>query len=42
MPYNMLLADDLRAAMGVRLEGNVVVFDEAHNLVEVSSQCYYY
>lgn len=37
MPYNMLLAEDLRTAMGVRLEGNVVVFDEAHNLVDVST-----
>ncbi len=33
----MLLAEDLRTAMGVRLEGNIVVFDEAHNLVEVSA-----
>ena len=34
MPYNVLLHAELRASMGVSLEGAVVVFDEAHNLVD--------
>ena len=34
MPYTTLLHADTRASMGLRLRGNVVVFDEAHNLIE--------
>ncbi|CAN0570555.1 unnamed protein product [Ectocarpus sp. 12 AP-2014] len=34
MPYAALLSREARAAMGVRLEGAVVVVDEAHNIVE--------
>lgn len=34
MPYAALLSRETRAAMGVRLEGAVVVVDEAHNIVE--------
>lgn len=34
MPYAALLSRESRAAMGVRLEGAVVVVDEAHNIVE--------
>lgn len=34
MPYAALLSRETRAAMGVRLEGAVVVIDEAHNIVE--------
>lgn len=34
MPYAALLSRETREAMGVRLEGAVVVVDEAHNIVE--------
>ncbi|KAJ2159364.1 ATP-dependent DNA helicase chl1 [Coemansia sp. RSA 552] len=34
MPYNMLLSQGARTAMGVDLRGCVVVVDEAHNLVD--------
>ncbi|CAM9137770.1 unnamed protein product [Scytosiphon promiscuus] len=34
MPYAALLSREARDAMGVRLEGAVVVVDEAHNIVE--------
>ncbi|CAM9799349.1 unnamed protein product, partial [Ectocarpus fasciculatus] len=34
MPYAALLSREARAAMGVKLEGAVVVVDEAHNIVE--------
>eukprot|EP01041_Mallomonas_annulata_P006326 gene6326-12801_t len=38
MPYNMLLQEDMRRASGVHLKGHVVVFDEAHNLIEAVTQ----
>ena len=38
MPYTALLSRETRAAMGVRLEGAVVVVDEAHNIVEAINQ----
>lgn len=34
MPYAALLSRETRSALGVRLEGAVVVVDEAHNVVE--------
>lgn len=34
MPYTTLLSADTRESMGIRLKGNVVIFDEAHNLIE--------
>ncbi|KAJ1832770.1 ATP-dependent DNA helicase chl1 [Coemansia sp. RSA 2711] len=34
LPYNMLLSQSARAAMGISLRGSVVVVDEAHNLVD--------
>ncbi|KAJ2559822.1 ATP-dependent DNA helicase chl1 [Coemansia sp. RSA 1933] len=34
LPYNMLLSRTARDAMGVSLRGNVVIIDEAHNLVD--------
>eukprot|EP00752_Nemacystus_decipiens_P010933 g9717.t1 len=34
MPYAALLSREARGAMGVRLEGAVVIVDEAHNIVE--------
>ena len=40
MPYNMLLLDDLRTSIGINLAHSVVIFDEAHNLVEAVNQIY--
>ena len=34
MPYNVLLHKDLRTSMGIKLKGRVIIFDEAHNLIE--------
>lgn len=34
MPYTVLLSRETRAALGIRLEGAVVIVDEAHNIVE--------
>ena len=33
VPYNLLLQSAAREALGVRLRGNVVIVDEAHNIV---------
>ena len=33
MPYNYLLDAKARRIHGVELQGNVVIFDEAHNVV---------
>lgn len=40
MPYNMLLHDELRSSMGIDLSNSVVIFDEAHNLVEAVNHIY--
>jgi len=34
MPYSMLLLKSAREQMGIKLKGNVVIVDEAHNLIE--------
>ncbi|KAJ2069548.1 ATP-dependent DNA helicase chl1 [Coemansia sp. S155-1] len=34
LPYNTLLSRSARQAMGISLTGNVVIIDEAHNLVD--------
>eukprot|EP00603_Paraphysomonas_imperforata_P009689 CAMPEP_0114459676 /NCGR_PEP_ID=MMETSP0104-20121206/5331_1 /TAXON_ID=37642 ORGANISM="Paraphysomonas imperforata, Strain PA2" /NCGR_SAMPLE_ID=MMETSP0104 /ASSEMBLY_ACC=CAM_ASM_000202 /LENGTH=961 /DNA_ID=CAMNT_0001632321 /DNA_START=1122 /DNA_END=4007 /DNA_ORIENTATION=- len=34
LPYNLMLSEQSRAALGISLEHNVVIFDEAHNIVE--------
>lgn len=33
-PYNILLNKSTRDACGIKLDGNVVIVDEAHNLIE--------
>ncbi|XP_063901225.1 ATP-dependent DNA helicase DDX11-like isoform X2 [Zophobas morio] len=40
MPYNMLLHNPTRSASGVDIKGNVVVIDEAHNIIEALSSVY--
>lgn len=34
LPYQMLLHAATRQAAGVRLQGQVVIIDEAHNLID--------
>lgn len=34
LPYSALLSAETRGSLGLHLEGSVVIFDEAHNLVD--------
>ncbi|ROW02431.1 hypothetical protein VMCG_06014 [Cytospora schulzeri] len=34
LPYPLLLQESAREALGIRLEGNVVIVDEAHNIMD--------
>jgi chromosome transmission fidelity protein 1 len=38
MPYTALLQRSTRASLGVELRGNVVVIDEAHNVIEAITE----
>lgn len=38
MPYNTLLHKSTREASGIKLKNNVVIIDEAHNLLEALAQ----
>ncbi|KAF5308905.1 hypothetical protein FQR65_LT00605 [Abscondita terminalis] len=40
LPYNTLLHKSTRDASGIRLKNNVVIIDEAHNLLEALAQMY--
>jgi Rad3-related DNA helicase len=33
-PYSALLMEEARTALGLQVEGSVLVFDEAHNLLD--------
>ncbi|XP_070554012.1 ATP-dependent DNA helicase DDX11-like isoform X2 [Ptychodera flava] len=37
LPYNTLLHRSTRQACGIKLEGNIIIIDEAHNLLETIS-----
>lgn len=34
LPYPLLLQDKAREALGIKLEGNIVIVDEAHNIMD--------
>ena len=34
LPYNLIVSKESRDALGISLKNNVVIFDEAHNIVE--------
>ncbi|KAH9251321.1 hypothetical protein BASA81_010732 [Batrachochytrium salamandrivorans] len=40
LPYTSLLNPDTREALGLNLEASVIVFDEAHNLVDAIADAY--
>lgn len=37
LPYPLLLQQSAREALGIKLDGNVVIIDEAHNLMDAVS-----
>ena len=37
LPYNILLHKSTREACGIKLDGNIVIVDEAHNLIDTIS-----
>ena len=37
LPYNTLLHKSTRESCGIRLQGNVIIIDEGHNLLETIS-----
>ena len=40
LPYNLLLHKNTRQACGIKLQDNIVIIDEAHNLVETINNTY--
>ena len=40
LPYNILLHRAMREASGIHLQGNIVLIDEAHNLLETINAVY--
>lgn len=40
LPYNTLLHAPTRQAVGIKLKGNVIIIDEAHNLMDTISSVY--
>ena len=37
LPYNTLLHRETRESCGIKLKGNIVIIDEAHNLLDTIS-----
>jgi chromosome transmission fidelity protein 1 len=40
LPYPLLLQQSARDALGIKLEGNVVIIDEAHNIMDAISNVF--
>jgi len=40
LPYPLLLQQSAREALGIKLEGNVVIIDEAHNIMDAVANVY--
>ncbi|RLN71130.1 hypothetical protein BBJ28_00000195 [Nothophytophthora sp. Chile5] len=40
VPYSMLLSKATRESLGIELDGNIVIFDEAHNIVDAINSTY--
>lgn len=40
MPYSMLLHQELRESMKIKLTDRVIIFDEAHNVIDTINQLY--
>lgn len=40
LPYPLLLQESARNALGIKLEGNVVIIDEAHNIMDAVANVY--
>ncbi len=40
LPYPLLLQETAREALGIKLEGNVVIIDEAHNIMDAVANVY--
>ncbi|CAE7789979.1 CHL1 [Symbiodinium sp. CCMP2592] len=38
VPYASLVNSEMRSKLGIRVEGNVLIFDEAHNLLEAINE----
>ena len=38
MPYQCLLNQRMRTQLGIKVEGNIIVLDEAHNVEDVAEQ----
>jgi chromosome transmission fidelity protein 1 len=40
LPYNLILQKSARESLGINLKNKVVIFDEAHNLIDAISGIY--
>ncbi|GMF27300.1 unnamed protein product [Phytophthora fragariaefolia] len=40
VPYSLLLSKDARETLGLGLENNIIIFDEAHNIIDAINNTY--
>jgi chromosome transmission fidelity protein 1 len=40
LPYPLLLQQSAREALGIKIEGNIVIIDEAHNIMDAIANVY--